>query len=374
MRSVLVGFFIAMIVTGVLTPWVAVMARRNGFIDTPGPRKIHREPVPLLGGLAIYLGVVVAVFASSVGNPGERVFVCLVLGGVLLIVGILDDAGLLHHQIKLLAAMPLVGLGLVILGISIDVPAFFQWINQAVTVFWVVGIVAAFSILDHMDGLCAGVAGIAAAFFLAAALQDGNWTVAMLASSVLGASWGFLIWNFHPARVFMGDGGAMFLGLMVASLGLVARPVTSNEIASWLPPILILGVAIFDTTLVTVSRIRRGLAPHRSPGKDHTAHRLVTLGVGIRGTVLLLYGVGVSLGLTALVLPGVARPTATVLTVLVFVLGFLALAALERTGSPVHDQPSGPLERSQGSGGVEAERAESGLDVVHGESVRSRSS
>jgi UDP-GlcNAc:undecaprenyl-phosphate GlcNAc-1-phosphate transferase len=167
-----------------------------------------------------------------------------------------------------------------------------------VTVFWIVGVTAAFSILDHMDGLCAGVAAIASAFFLLFGLLQDDVLLSSLAAATLGGALGFLKWNFKPARIFMGDGGAMFLGFMLATLGIKAG--LGSPRMNWVVPVLVLAVPIFDTYLIIVSRLRRGLLPFSSPGKDHTAHRLANLGLGQRGAVLSLYGAGLVSGLAAL--------------------------------------------------------------------------
>jgi UDP-GlcNAc:undecaprenyl-phosphate GlcNAc-1-phosphate transferase len=172
-------------------------------------------------------------------------------------------------------------------------------LDVVVTLLWVVGVTAAFSILDHMDGLVSGVAAIASFFFALLAILNGQALVAPLGTAVFGASLGFLYWNFKPAKIFMGDGGAMFLGFMVATLGVKLRLAHTPQMIAWLIPVLVLAVPIFDTTLVTISRSRRGLLPFASPGKDHTAHRLANLRLGQRGAVLAIYGAGVIFGVLA---------------------------------------------------------------------------
>jgi len=134
-------------------------------------------------------------------------------------------------------------------------------LDGCLTVVWVVGITASFSILDHMDGLCSGIAAVGALFFTLAANQGGQVMVRTLGAATLGAALGFLGWNFNPAKIFMGDGGAMFLGYLMAVLSLKLRPEGSDSQIGWLVPLLILGVPIFDTTLVSLSRSRRGIAP-----------------------------------------------------------------------------------------------------------------
>src|SRR5438132_12704806 len=151
-----------------------------------------------------------------------------------------------------------------------------------------------------MDGLCAGVAAMASVFFAMLAYLNGQTLLTTLAAAVLGAAIWFLRWNFKPAKIFMGDGGAMFLGFLMATLGLKLRLENSNHLSAWLAPVLILGVTIFDTTLVTISRSRRGLLPFATPGKDHAAHRLSNLGLGQRSAVLVMYLIGATSGSLAI--------------------------------------------------------------------------
>jgi UDP-GlcNAc:undecaprenyl-phosphate/decaprenyl-phosphate GlcNAc-1-phosphate transferase len=292
------AFFVALFASLVLVAPVRALALRVGMVDLPGPRKVHARPIPLLGGLAMYGGVMLAILLAFDGAARAQ-SAGIVTGATLVAaVGFLDDRGWLHHQIKLFLGMPVAAAILIASGIHAQVFAVFihgrtgEWLDWALTVLWVVGITASFSILDHMDGLCAGVAAMASIFFVMLAYLNGQTLVSTLGASVLGAATGFLRWNFKPAKIFMGDGGAMFLGFLMATLGLKLRLEHASTISQWLVPVLILGVTIFDTTLVTISRGRRGLLPFTAPGKDHTAHRLVNLGIGQRGAVLALYLLG----------------------------------------------------------------------------------
>jgi UDP-GlcNAc:undecaprenyl-phosphate GlcNAc-1-phosphate transferase len=301
-------FAIALTTTFGLTVPVRRFALHYGIVDQPNSRKLHQSPMPLLGGFAIYCGTVLAVIFSLDGQPRGQILGILGAGTLLLITGILDDRGLLHHQIKLFVSMPLAAVTLVALGVRFHVISDLLpgsvggKADIAITLLWVVGITAAFSILDHMDGLVSGVAAIASFFFAFLAILNGQVLVATLATAVFGASLGFLRWNFKPARIFMGDGGAMFLGFMLATLGLKLRLAHTPQATSWMIPVLVLAVAIFDTTLVTISRSRRGLIPFASPGKDHTAHRLANLRLGQRGAVLIIYGIGIFFGCVAFLL------------------------------------------------------------------------
>jgi UDP-GlcNAc:undecaprenyl-phosphate GlcNAc-1-phosphate transferase len=248
----------------------------------------------------------------------------------------MDDGRLLHHQVKLFVGMPAAALFLLTSGIRADI--FVRLIpgiggvilDGCLTMFWVVGITASFSILDHMDGLCAGISAMGATFFFLSATFNGQTMVRTLAAATLGAALGFLRWNFSPAKIFMGDGGAMFLGFLMATLGLKIRPEGLHSSVSWLIPVLILGVPIFDTTLVSISRARRGLLPFTSPGKDHTAHRLANLGLGQRGAVLALYALAVLFGTLALVISHVSFGTVCALVVIAAVCGIVAVVFLER--------------------------------------------
>ncbi len=298
MAAGMLAFFIALFASLMLTVPVRALALRVGMVDLPGPRKVHLQPIPLLGGLAMYGGVMLAILFAFDGAARAQ-SAGIVTGATLVAaVGFLDDRGWLHHQIKLFVAMPLAACILLASGIHAQVFDILlpgragNILDATLTVFWVVGITASFSILDHMDGLCAGVAAMASIFFAMLAYLNGQTLVTTLAAAVLGAATGFLRWNFKPAKIFMGDGGAMFLGFLMATLGLKLRLEQANHLSGWLAPLLILGVTIFDTTLVTVSRSRRGLLPFATPGKDHAAHRLANLGLGQRGAVLALYSLG----------------------------------------------------------------------------------
>ncbi len=337
MTTEVVVFAIALATSFLLTIPVRRLAIHIGMVDHPNARKLHQNPMPLLGGLAIYCGTVFAVMFSLHGQQqlGQIVGI-LAAATLLLITGMVDDRGLLHHQIKLFMAMPVAAATIVSLGVRFHVIG--QWVpgilgntlDIAFSLVWMVGITAAFSILDHMDGLVSGVAAIAAFFFALLATLDGQFFVAPLAAAVCGASLGFLRWNFKPAKIFMGDSGAMFLGFMVAALGMKIRPAHAPQSIAWVIPFLVLAVPIFDTTLVTISRSRRGLIPFASPGKDHTAHRLANLALGQRGAVLLMYGVGVFFGMLAVAVNRVALTQYWLLGAMIVMAAAVGVVLLEK--------------------------------------------
>jgi UDP-GlcNAc:undecaprenyl-phosphate GlcNAc-1-phosphate transferase len=336
MSAGLLAFFIAASASLVLTVPVRAFAIRVGMVDLPGPRKVHVTPIPLLGGLAMYAGVMLAILFAFDG-PARAQSIGIVTGATLVAaVGFLDDRGWLHHQLKLFVAMPLAAIILLATGIHTQIFSSIlggptgYWLDAALTILWVVGITASFSILDHMDGLCAGVAAMAAVFFALVAYLSGQTLVTTLAAAVLGASAGFLRWNFKPAKIFMGDGGAMLLGFLMATLALKLRIDHASPLANLLAPVLILGATIFDTTLVTISRSRRGLLPFATPGKDHSAHRLANLGFGQRGAVLAMYLVGAACGGAAILITYLSSAAAGLIAAGVFVCMLLAVAWLEK--------------------------------------------
>jgi UDP-GlcNAc:undecaprenyl-phosphate/decaprenyl-phosphate GlcNAc-1-phosphate transferase len=347
MPAGVLAFVIALFASLMLTVPVRALALRVGMVDLPGPRKVHLQPIPLLGGLAMYGGVMLAILFAFDGAARAQ-SAGIVTGATLVAaVGFLDDRGWLHHQIKLFVAMPLAAGILLATGVHAQVFEILftghigYLLDAALTVFWVVGITASFSILDHMDGLCAGIAAMASIFFAMLAYLNGQTLVTTLAAAVLGGATGFLRWNFKPAKIFMGDGGAMFLGFLMATLGLKLRLDHASHLSSWLAPLLILGVTIFDTTLVTISRSRRGLLPFTTPGKDHTAHRLANLGWGHRGAVLALYSLGALSGGAAILVSYLPTARALLAALIAGMLVLIGVALLEHAPYEPQKRKSG---------------------------------
>ncbi len=294
---------LAFVITFSLTPFIKKMVVRLGVLDHPDSRKIHSNPIPLLGSLGVYVGFMIGVFLAGFDPFSHRaLLIVMIAATLLLMVGVLDDAGLLHPQVKLMGAMPVAGL--ILISSDLGLTLFpFQILNYFFTLFWVVGITAAYNLLDGMDGLSTGVCIIASLFYLVFGIITGDGPLIWIASSLSGACLGFLIYNFHPAKIFLGDSGAIFLGFMLAYMGLrVANNESLPVLTRWMLPIIILLVPIFDTSLITISRLRRGLIPFLHPGKDHSHHRLFNLGLGQRKTVLIIYLFGFAGGLLSLCL------------------------------------------------------------------------
>ncbi len=281
------------------TPLARKLGLRMHVMDQPDPtRKVHTTPTPRLGGVAIFVSTLIAVLLlRGVYNLAQ-------LGGILVgaalisLLGFWDDRFSLNAGWKLLGQLIAAGL---LLATGVKVALFpIPFVDELVTVVWVIGITNAFNLLDNMDGLSGGIAAIAAAFFALMGSFSGQYLVGALAVAVMAACLGFLVYNWNPAMIFMGDSGSLFLGFMLACIGIKLRFPDNVAFVTWMIPLIVLGVPLFDTTLVTISRLRRGLNPLTTPGTDHTSHRLTNAGLTRREAVLVLYIAGFLLGLIAI--------------------------------------------------------------------------
>jgi UDP-GlcNAc:undecaprenyl-phosphate GlcNAc-1-phosphate transferase len=280
-----------------LTPLARYLAPRLGMMDQPSARKVHVHPVPRVGGLAIFLAVLIAALALG-RRYNFTQFGTIIVGATgISFMGLLDDRWSLGFVIKMVGQILA---GLLLYASGIYVGTFDNAVlNLVTTVLWVGYITNGINFLDNMDGLAGGTAAIGAAFFALMCAFSGQYLVGALAAAVLGACLGFLFYNLNPASIFMGDSGALFLGYTLAAIGIKLRFPDNVEFVTWMVPVLVLGLPIFDTTLVIISRVRRSLAPWTA-GKDHVSHRLVQAGLNHREAVLVLYIVSFILGMLAI--------------------------------------------------------------------------
>jgi UDP-GlcNAc:undecaprenyl-phosphate GlcNAc-1-phosphate transferase len=282
----------------VLTPLAITLATRQGILDHPGPAKAHNKAVPYLGGAAIVMSFAVVILLAAAVDPSAsgmgELAAFMGLAMLLSLVGLADDVfGGISPWLRL-AIEAGAGVAVWLLGDSAHVAGVPDWGNAVIGVVWVVGVTNAFNLLDNMDGLSAGVAAVAAGSIFAIACLQHRYLVAALAIALAGCAAGFLRHNFHPARIYMGDAGSLFLGFVVAVLCLKLR----EDAPTRVPIAVILavpGVALFDTALVVVSRLRHGRNPMQG-GQDHTSHRLVRLGCSVRQAVGLIYLASAVLG------------------------------------------------------------------------------
>lgn len=280
------------------TPITRRLAVVLGVLAQPSARGIHRTPTPLMGGLAIYGALVLALLLFS--PPFYLVELGAILAGAtwLVLVGFVDDRRGMLPLVKLGGQM-IAALVLILAGIQVRIfPS--QALNVAFTLLWIVGIINAMNFQDNMDGLAAGITAIASITFFVMAVQQELSLVGSMAAALGGASIGFLIYNFNPASSFMGDMGSMVLGFLLAVLAIKLdfRVPAERQVITWMVPVVVLGLPIFDTALVTLTRLIEGRSPMMG-GKDHTSHRLVSLGLSQRAAVLVLYAVCAALGFAA---------------------------------------------------------------------------
>ncbi|MFQ5923836.1 MAG: MraY family glycosyltransferase, partial [Anaerolineales bacterium] len=275
------------------------LARRAGIVDVPGSasHKLHAATTPLVGGPVLLIAVAMSYLA--LGSPPEQPIIGVMLGGLFVVVwGTIDDRWGLSPVLKLLAQL-VTAVILIAFGVQVLVTRI-PWFDLALSIVWVVGLMNAFNFVDSMDGLAVGLAIIAAGFFMLVTLDAQQPTFAMLSAVLLGALLGMYYFNAMPAKVFLGDSGSQLLGFVLAAVGIAYSPAGAQlpQALTWFTPILVLGVPIFDTTLVVFSRIRRRL-PVYEAHQDHTYHRLISIGIAPPRSVLSMQFGAILLSLVA---------------------------------------------------------------------------
>ena len=305
--KIFIFIFLAFALSFFIGPLAITLARRLGAIDMPGSatHKKHDNPTPLAGGLVLFIALSVLIFFSDFRS--EPSLLALFAGsGIIFFFGMLDDIYGLSAPKKFLgqflAATILAYSGTTIrfletANLSLELPVIVV-INWGLTLFWVVGITNAFNLIDSMDGLVAGLTIITASFFTFAALVAGQATLAQLTATLIGLSIGLYIYNKPPARFFLGDSGSQVLGFFLASISIIYRPPDLNPGSTWFVPILLLGIPIFDTSLVVISRLRRH-RPLFQADRSHTYHRLVQRGLSSTQAVRTIQVVALILCLAA---------------------------------------------------------------------------
>ncbi|MBN1823438.1 MAG: undecaprenyl/decaprenyl-phosphate alpha-N-acetylglucosaminyl 1-phosphate transferase [Endomicrobiales bacterium] len=312
------AFLLAFIATAVFTPVSILVAKKFDVLDYPRARKVHRQPLPRWGGMGIFAGVLVSLLFLSFVYPSFKSFLAyksgalaklltgIAFGGALVFVlGLFDDRKPVAAPVKLcvqiIAAFIAMDYGVRISGLALP---FFEGfitfpiiVGQIITVFWIIGFMNTINLADGLDGLAAGIVAIASATFFVVALLQGDTKMvllskqfvlsAVLAAALCGACLGFLLYNFNPARVFMGDSGALFLGFMLASISTIGTLKSSAVLALFIP-ITVVALPILDVALSIFRRMRQGMGL-MEPDKNHIHHRLLKFGWSHREVVLLMY-------------------------------------------------------------------------------------
>jgi len=298
LTSAIVAGVAAFLASLALTPAVGALARRIGAVAKPKSDRWHTKPTAMLGGVAIVIAVVATLLALEPSTRESHIVMAISVA--LFLLGLADDFFHIKPWQKLLGqllgASAVVAFGLVLPWTPYSI------VNLLITIFWLVGITNAVNMLDNMDGLATGVSAIAAAFLGMNFVANQQWPEALMLAAFTGALLGFLIYNHHPASIFMGDCGSMFVGFFLASSALVSGTGggrSRSVVAVLAVPVLVLLVPIFDTTFVTLMRKLAGRAASQG-GRDHTSHRLVALGLSEKRAVWMLYTFAVAAGSLAM--------------------------------------------------------------------------
>ncbi|RAK19908.1 UDP-GlcNAc:undecaprenyl-phosphate GlcNAc-1-phosphate transferase [Anoxybacillus vitaminiphilus] len=317
-----VTLLLCFVLSVIFTPFVKKLAFAIGATDRPNQRKVHQKIMPRLGGLAIYLSFIIGYFVLRPEN--ENSFFILLGSLIIIAVGVLDDVYELPAKVKFLGQLAAAFIVVVLAGVQvtfINLPfggqLEFGFLSIPISILWIVGITNAINLIDGLDGLAAGVSSIALITISGMALSKGDMFVASLGLIILGSTLGFLIYNFHPAKIFMGDTGALFLGYMISVLSLLGfKNVT---FISFIVPVLILGVPISDTFFAIIRRIAKK-QPLSAPDKSHLHHCLLRLGYSHRQTVLIIYGMSAAFGLIAVILSQAAMWVSMIILVVVLLI------------------------------------------------------
>ncbi|WP_066065413.1 glycosyltransferase family 4 protein [Neobacillus soli] len=296
-------FILCFLCSILLTPIVKKLAFKLGATDNPNHRKVHHKIMPRLGGLAIYVSFLLGLFIIQPSSPYHA---AIMVGGlIILAAGILDDIYELSAKVKLLiqitSALVVVlwgGVEVTFINLPFNGVLEFGMFSIPITVIWIVGVTNAINLIDGLDGLAAGVSSIAFITISGMAIIMGNGYVVAMGAILLASTLGFLLFNFHPAKIFMGDSGALFLGYMISVLSLLGFK--NVALISFVVPIIILGVPISDTFFAIIRRIYNK-NPLSAPDKSHLHHCLLELGYSHRETVLLIYAMSAMFGLAAFI-------------------------------------------------------------------------
>lgn len=341
---VLIALAAALIISFALTPVVKSFAQKVGAVDVPrDARRMHKVPIPRLGGLAIFLGFIISVLAfADITYQLQGIL----LGAVIIVVlGALDDVtplpAMLKFVVQIIASLIPIMHGVVISCISN--PNLFSsnpywhlgWLAIPVTILWIVAVTNAVNLIDGLDGLAIGVSSISSLTVLAIAMIVAEENVAVVMAALLGACIGFMPYNMNPAKIFMGDTGSTFLGFVLACISIQGL-FKFYAVISFVVPFLILGLPIFDTAFAFIRRIAHGQNP-MSPDRSHVHHRLIDMGLNQKQAVAVLYVISAILGLAAVVLTTGGELKALVLLVALMLVGVVAAKVVFPSSKPRED-------------------------------------
>ena len=309
-RNIFLYSLLSIVCSLILTPFSIFLARQFDLIDKPGKfaHKIHSIPTPLAGGTALILCLVLLFLLLGLWN--DKFARALILAtAIVYLFGLVDDARGLSAIPKLTGQI-LASVVLILSNVSVHFigsisppflsPTIVAWLDIALTLFWLIGVTNAMNMIDSMDGIAVGLSGIAFLFFILVTSLSGQVNLTEISIVLLGITVGIYFYNVTPARLFLGDSGSQAYGFLIAAIAMEYAPVGLSPISSWFVPILLVGMPIFDTSLVVYSRVCRGLPIYRA-NLDHTYHRLIAIGLDERRAVLTIHMSAILLSLVAFI-------------------------------------------------------------------------
>jgi UDP-GlcNAc:undecaprenyl-phosphate/decaprenyl-phosphate GlcNAc-1-phosphate transferase len=345
MQSLII-FAAAFILSILLTPIAKIVAFKFNLLDQPGERKIHSTPIPLIGGVAVCLAFCIALLFS--GLALKEMLGIIVIGVVFVVFGLLDDAGIkVRARYKIWSHLVFSFILILTTGISLDLFKV-NIINIVLSAGFITFMTNSMNMLDGMDGLVSGVGMIASIFFFILALNSGQTELSLLTLALSGACFGFLRYNFNPASIFLGESGSTFIGFVLAVISLklnifklwdiaLLLNIPRVQIVSFIIPLIILAIPIFDTCFVFFNRYSHHIKMSTA-GKDHSHHRIHLMGLSQKMTVLTLYAVQIILGSIALSMIGADFQQFASLIIILGIMAFFAWGILYRV--EVYSKPS----------------------------------
>ncbi|QSX05051.1 undecaprenyl/decaprenyl-phosphate alpha-N-acetylglucosaminyl 1-phosphate transferase [Sedimentibacter sp. zth1] len=324
----IIAFFSSLVIAFLMTPLARKLAIKVGALDVPKcERKIHKKPMPYFGGLAMYIAIIAC---AIVFLPHNTVNISVIIGATILVLaGIVDDMYDMPAKVKLLiqiiaAVVAVVGgvrIHFITNPLSMTGMSMLDKFSIPITIIWIVGITNTINLIDGLDGLAAGVSGIASLSLLVTAITKGHDFITVQCAIVSGACFGFLPHNFNPAKIFMGDTGAMLLGYLLSIIGILGM-VKSATAITLIVPILAIGIPILDTFFAIIRRLINKKSIMEAD-KEHLHHQLMNKGLSQKKTVLILYVISAVLGFTAVFISNVSTPIGILAGVIVALVIFL---------------------------------------------------
>ena len=341
---VLLAIGVAAVVAFGSTPIVKSFAQKVGAMDNPGEaRRIHTHPIPRMGGMAIFLGFLLSVVLfAEISKPVQGILI----GSIIIVAaGILDDIISLRWWVKLIAqfvaAIIAVAHGVMIEGImnpnvfAAENTLLIGYLSIPVTVIWIVGVTNAVNLIDGLDGLACGVSAISSVTMLTVALMVAEPNIAVLLAALAGGCLGFIPYNFNPAKIFMGDTGALLLGYVLATVSIIGL-FKFYAVMTFLVPVMALALPLFDTIFAIIRRVLKGQSP-MAPDRGHLHHRLIDHGLSQKQAVAVLYSLSAMMGLTAVVICTTGKLRLILLVVelaIAVAVGIFVVETIEHPASP----------------------------------------